>query len=284
MPLGAFGPLGTLGPVGNQIWNVSPMLAQVGDWSELSQHYTLNGGPISRSGPLGDSGPLSEEAIHFLNSESGLMVNLKANGKFAALGPFGPLGALGPLGPLGTLGAHGFAVNSNGEYLKDGVVQRVLSVDYNEKQTRVYELVETYPEAFAKQKTDNDGSFMVLGEIESKNGSFEKDSFAFVPREDQFIIMAVAPEYSLDQFAIKVTSAGGQQVLAADRLNQSHVLSFVAHKGQRYHVEITLLQSNHILSKRYRLISTASNVAWTQLSVLHLPRLLEQKKNCQDVL
>ena len=283
-PLGAYGPLGTLGPLGNQLWNVSEIMTTMGDWSELAKYYTLNGGPLSSSGPLGSKGPLSPEAIRLMNKTPGLIAHLGAGGMFSVLGPFGPLGAVGPLGPLGPLGAHGFKVNQDGEYVQGQNVQRVVSVDYDGTQKRQYELFEHYPEQTAKKMVDNDASFMVSGRLDQSKGRYEVDSYSFTARENQLVTVVVAPEYSLDQFSVKITSADGRQSVVSDMPYHINFVQFLARQGMRYQLEVSLLRSNHLFSKNYRAIVTSVNadIVKTQFQGPYLQR--DQKIDCQYAL
>ncbi|MFN7905991.1 MAG: hypothetical protein ACK5P5_12485 [Pseudobdellovibrionaceae bacterium] len=283
-PLGAYGPLGLLGPIGNNSWNPAVMMDRVGDWSEYSKYQTKNGGPLSASGPLGHQGPLSEPAIRLLNAQLGHLSHLGAGGLLTALGPFGPLGPVGPLGPLGPMGAHGFSRNQNGEYLLNGKVQRKINVDYDGVSSRSFDLVESYSEDFAKKMTDNHGSFLVSGRIDLQSGKYEKDVFSFVASENQLITLVVTPEYSLDQFAAKVTSADGHANYTSHVFSHVNFIQFSGRQGQRYTVEITLLHSNHFLSKNYRLsvISIAEGLALTPFEGPHMLR--SPKKVCQSVL
>lgn len=283
-PLGAYGPLGILGPLGNNSWNPSVMMGRVGDWSEYSKYQTKNGGPLGALGPLGHQGPLSESAIRLLNAQLSHLSHLGAGGLFTALGPFGPLGPVGPLGPLGPMGAHGFSRNQHGEYLLNGDVQRKINVDYDGSTLRSFELVESYSENFAKNMSDNDGSFLVSGRIDLQSGKYEKDVFSFVAGENQLITLLVTPEYSLDQFAVKVTSADGHVNYTSDVSTHVNFIQFSGDQGQRYTVEITLLRSNHFLSKNYRLnvTSIAESFALIHFEGPHMLR--SPKKVCQSVL
>ncbi len=283
-PLGAYGPLGTLGPIGSQVWNVSQVMGTLGEWSELSKYQSMNGGPLSRLGPLGEKGPLSPEAIRLMNAQVGFVSHLGAGGIFTVLGPFGPLGATGPLGPLGPMGAHGFKINSRGEYLQGAFVQRMVEVDYNDQKKRTFELFENYPEQVAKSMLDNDTSFMVRGRIDQAKGSYESDSYLFSARENQLVTIVVTPEYSLDQFSVKLTSTDGHQQIVSDVPGHINFVQFYARQGVRYQLEITLLRSNHFLSKNYRAFVTSISSTLAQPQIVGPHQVRSEKTVCQSVL
>jgi hypothetical protein len=193
--LGAYGPLGKLGPLGDESWNVSKVMGLLPDWTNLTKHMALNGGPLSDQGPLGPKGPLGHEAyFETLPAISDFAKQLQLGGVWTVLGPLGPLGALGPLGPLGPVGAHGFRTDSSGNYLDEELkIQRSITVGKGSK-AHEFDLFEMYSESHAKTMKDNDTSFMVLGDTTSE------DQFEFTSPERQHVTIVVVPEAQMDVF------------------------------------------------------------------------------------
>ncbi|MEM6994371.1 MAG: hypothetical protein AAF721_27905 [Myxococcota bacterium] len=208
-PIGPYGPLGVLGPVGDDVWSPSRFFELAGPWAAFASRLSALDGPLSAVGPLGEDGPLNRERWRdILDDVPGLAPamadQLEPGGLFAVLGPAGPLGALGPLGPLGPVGAHGYVPNEHGEWIPGDEVDecahsdergvcRTAVVPWNGEEQRVYELVEHYDEAFAREKTDNDTSFMVTGALDDD----EQDRFEFTSQRTQLVTVLVLSQWTM---------------------------------------------------------------------------------------
>jgi hypothetical protein len=207
-PLGAYGPLGVLGPIGKAPWNPSALMRGVGGWHEWSRWLTAKGGPLSENGPLSEEGSaLSQQNLKRLPEA------LRPGGEEAAVGPSGPLGPHGALGALGPMGAHGYASDRDGNY-RDGAghVVRDVEVHYGHGTTARYELFEVYSKQAAMAMPDNDTSFMVNGATDTGR----KDQYSFTSHFDQYVMVSVVPEKSLDNFGIEVRDAEGHVLAVAD--------------------------------------------------------------------
>ncbi len=255
-PIGPYGPLGVFGPVGDNTWNVSYWMSAVGDWSEWSDDLTDHDGPLSEEGPLGPNGPLSYQAYNYdLPAINDFSKQLQAGGVWTVLGPVGPLGALGPLGPLGPIGAHGYATDYDGRYVEQDVEVRTVDVDYAGA-VRTYELYENYDEAYAKQKLDNDTSFMVEGYI--KYPYSEIDSFVINSAEAQYVTILLMPEYTLDDFDVVVKDNEGNVVATSNSGDYVDWIQIPVNANATYTVEVELYSTAHYLTKDYRLFVTGS--------------------------
>lgn len=213
-PVGPYGPLGVIGPLGGQPWNSDLYVSGAFAWSDHSALLTESDGPLSAEGPLGARGPLNAD---FWSSDDPFETHFQPGGLFGVLGPVGVSGALGPLGPLGPIGAHGYVRGEGGDYLPsegdachDGTEPpcRTIEVEWEpEGERRVYGLVERYDEERAREMTDNDTSFMVTGAIDDETDTFELRS-----DEDQWVTVAVVPEYAkypyVQAMSILGTAAG----------------------------------------------------------------------------
>jgi len=256
-PLGPYGPLGILGPVGDNIWNASYWISAIGDWSAWSDELTELGGPLSELGPLGPNGPLSQQAYDVdLPAINDFGKQLQVGGVWTALGPVGPLGALGPLGPLGPIGAHGLGQNSYGQYVQNGYEIRSVEVPYAGS-VRSYELYEKYDERFAREKTDNDTSFMVKGYIAYPYS--QTDRFEFQSQANQAVTIVLTPVAALDDFDFIVKDEVGKVIAVASTYDYVDFvqLNNVA-QGEKLTVEVRLHSTAHYLTKDYRLFVTGS--------------------------
>lgn len=252
-PIGSYGPLGVLGPIGDNSWNASNWISAVGDWSDdMSEHDA----PLSEAGPLGPNGPLGNQGYNYeLPAINDFSKQLQAGGVWASLGPVGPLGALGPLGPLGPIGAHGYATDSDGSYVDDGVVMRTVSVPYLGG-VRTYGLVENYDEDYAKNKTDNDTSFMVEGYI--SHSYSELDTYTINSDTAQYVTILLLPEYTLDDFDMVIKDAEGNVVASSNSGDFVDWIQIPVAANSTLTVEVELYSTAHYWTKDYRLFVTGS--------------------------
>lgn len=142
-PLGPYGPLGVIGPLGDRFWNPDLYFQFAGEWETAAELINSNAGPLTAAGPFGSQGSLNQSlwaqsSRLFLSNE-----NFRPLAIFGALGVAGALGPLGPLG-LGPIGAHGFARDTDGNYLNsEGKTVRNISIAWDEFTSRIYSLVES---------------------------------------------------------------------------------------------------------------------------------------------
>ncbi len=273
-PLGPYGPLATLGPIGDNSWNLSYWISGFGDWSNWadSQH-----GPLSSEGPLGQNGPVAENAYYGI-TDPGLTLfqtndfarHSRAMGIWAPVGPLGPLGALGVLGPLGPIGAHGYAANSNGEYINNNQVARTYDIDFDGNgNTRTYELYEKYPENYAEAKADNDTSFMVEGTSSSYS---DIDTYSFTSAVDQIVTIVVVPEKQLDDFDLTITDANENNIAVSNTGTFIDWVQIEVPAGTTLKAKIKCYYSGHYLSSTYRLYVTGStkNINQNEITGNHI--------------
>jgi hypothetical protein len=113
---GSYGPLGTLGPFGDNFWNATFVMNMMGNWQDFAETLTQLYGPLSQQGPLFLTSELAQHWASFAFPTS-VRELLVPGGVLHAVGNAGPLGPLGIAGPLGPHGAHGFDRNLRGDYL-----------------------------------------------------------------------------------------------------------------------------------------------------------------------
>ena len=255
-PISPYGPVGILGPVGDNTWNVSYWISAFGDWSDWFDQID---GPLSASGPLGPEGPLSDDAYWIdLPAINDFSKQLQAGGVWTVLGPVGPLGALGPLGPLGPVGAHGYYTDSNGQYLLNNVEMRTVDVPYNDT-TRTYELFENYTESYAENKTDNDTSFMVEGNIGFGLAFLpETDTYTFISNSDQYVTVALVGAVQADDFDLTITDANDNLIATSRTFDFTDWVQLKVNTGTVLKAHVKLSSTFHGGFKAYRLFVTGS--------------------------
>lgn len=255
-PIGSYGPLGALGPIGDNTWNSSYWISAVGDWSDWADDMSEHDGPLSEAGPLGPNGPLGSQAYNYdLPAINDFSKQLQAGGVWTSLGPVGPLGALGPLGPLGPVGAHGYATDTNGSYVDNDVEVRTVDVPYLGG-VRTYGLVENYDEDYAKNKTDNDTSFMVEGYISYPYS--ELDTFTINSDAAQYITVLLLPEYTLDDFDLVIKDEQGNVVASSNSGDFVDWIQIPVAANSTLTIEVELYSTAHYWTKDYRLFVTGS--------------------------
>jgi len=191
-------------------------------------------------------------------------------GVFHVLGPLGPLGALGPLGPLGPIGAHGFTRNSNGDWNKNGVVQRSVAVKFNTTFTRKFDLYESYDQKYAVAKKDNDCSFYVEATW-NPGDTTSRHTYKFISKPEQFVSILLTPMAQLDDFDLNVqfpsSSAGKIQVISDAETYIDHTIVRVP-PGTTITVSVELSASFHLLASVYRLYVTGSSEYFPNMDIL----------------
>ena len=235
-PLGPYGPLGRLGPVVDTAWSASRWTRRAGEWSRLSAVLTELGGPLGEGGPLGPGGPQGDAHDRFPSI-------FLPGGRLSALGPDGPLGALGPLGPLGPMGAHGFARDGRGRYLEDGRVQRRVTVPYRGG-SRTYPLFEVYDADFAEEMTDNDTSFMAVGNLRQGKTSY---SFPFPAKGGQHVQMVLTQHAQLDRMRLEILDEAGEVIASSAESSQVNRVELWVPARTRLVARVSLIASGHLL-------------------------------------
>lgn len=235
-PLGPYGPLGRLGPAVDTSWSASRWMRAAGEWSGLSAILTELGGPLGEDGPLGPGGPQGDAHDRFPSI-------FLPGGSHSALGPDGPLGALGPLGPLGPMGAHGFARDRHGRYLAGDRVQRRVTVPYRGG-SRTYPLFEVYDADFAEGMTDNDTSFMAVGNLRQGKTSY---SFPFPANGGQHVQMVLTQHAQLDRMRLEILDDAGRVIASSGERSQVNRVELWVPARTRLVARVSLVASGHLL-------------------------------------
>lgn len=161
---GSYGPLGTLGPFGDNFWNATFVMNMMGNWQDFAETLTQLYGPLSQQGPLFLTSELAQHWASFAFPTS-VRELLVPGGVLHAVGNAGPLGPLGIAGPLGPHGAHGFDRNLRGDYLnKSKRVVKSITVELNDKKER-FDLYELYASDKLTPSEILDTSFATRGEL-----------------------------------------------------------------------------------------------------------------------
>jgi hypothetical protein len=250
---GSYGPLGTLGPFGDNFWNATFVMNMMGNWQDFAETLTQLYGPLSQQGPLFLTSELAQHWASFAFPTS-VRALLVPGGVLHAVGNAGPLGPLGIAGPLGPHGAHGFDRNLRGDYLnKSKRVVKSITLELNDKKER-FELYELYASDKLTPSEILDTSFATRGEL-SQLGS---TSFKIKATRTEWINLLVVNEYELDRFTLKVTDELGKSYLS-DSVNLSAFVNVLVKAGTVLSVEVKHAGSAHFLAKKpYRLFVTGS--------------------------
>eukprot|EP01034_Spumella_vulgaris_P023596 gene23596-29832_t len=258
-PISSYGPLGIDGPIGSNAWDPSIWITEFMEWDEWSS-ATLEG-PLSAEGPLGSQGPFTEPEYYqgavFLESE--FNPHTRALSVWGILGPVGPLGAVGALGALGPIGAHGYKINSNGEYVtKTGAVVLTYTVPYDATTSRVFDLYQNYNAAFA-QSHQLDTSFMTQDDL--ANSPKSVSSFNFTSSIQQIVSVLVVPGYADGVFALLTLLNGDGNVIAtSDSKDSINFIMFTSQVNEKYTVRVSSVSvmPREALTSQYRLFVTGS--------------------------
>lgn len=245
--IGPWGPLGSLGPIGKNFWNVTPVFSTIGDWTTLQKYLTKNGGPLSSSGPLFIMSELGQSVFHSMPNAK----LLSCGGVLSVLGNSGPLGPLGVLGPLGPNGAHGFSHNRDGDFI-DKAKSTVRKIDINGKS---YPLYEFYHERVLTRSMVFDTSFSIEGEM----GRGEKIELEINSSEGQWISILIQNQFELDTFYLNIYDDQGQKVISSENDSLVNFVHLKVDKNTTFKIEIVHQDSLHFLiEKPYRLFVTGS--------------------------
>ncbi len=247
--IGSRGPLGYLGPFGENWWNITPYFDNEGDWSELSESLTEIGGPLSSLGPLFLTTDAGQELLGF-DFSPGSAHLLAAGGVLMTLGPSGPLGVMGLTGPLGPHGAHGYTRDESGEYRTEaGKRIRSISVKLNNK-NESFSLVEFYKPGKGRVKDDLDSSF-VAQDVLSRN---EVHSYKVKLSSKRWITITAISLFDLDAMKIVVKSMNGKILYTSDDSLRTNFINLKTSTSSSVIVEVSVLSSLHLLAKPYRLM------------------------------
>ncbi len=249
---GSYGPLGNLGPFGENLWNATTAFSAAGNWDDLSVTLSRMYGPLSASGPVFLTTELGQAMLNF----NGAAHLLAPGGVLHVLGNAGPLGPLGIAGMLGPNGAHGLSRNAAGNYIdRNRNVVRSVRLNSHEgpKEFDLYELYKL--ETFRSSET-LDTSFALRGKIDAGKSVQAR----VASKRAQWVNFLVVNEYELDSFALQVSDeAGGQIESVAETL--SNFISVKVRPGTRLRVTVTHRSSLHLLRKPFRLYVTGSEGA-----------------------
>lgn len=247
--LGSRGPLGYLGPFGENWWNVTPYLYSEGDWSELALSLGEIGGPLSEFGPLYLASNEGQELIHY-DFSPGSAYLLAAGGALMTLGPSGPLGVMGIMGPLGPHGAHGYSRDDSGEYVnKNG--KRVKSIRVKlENKTQTFSLVEFYKPGQALQKSDLDSSFVSQDSLKRN----EVHSYKVKLTGKRWVTLTAISLFDLDAIKLKVKDMSGNTLYESNDDLRTNFINLKTSNATSVVVEVSVLTSLQIFEKPYRLM------------------------------
>jgi hypothetical protein len=232
-PMGAGGPLSTIGPIGSNIFNPSTFFEALGDWTGMAKLLSANGGPLSADGPLGPNGPIG-------NAYSSFSSSLRADGVYGILGPAGPFGPLGPLGPLGPVGAHGHVTRTGGGFGGDHLVTVPGGVGDGR-----FHLVDWYPNGADGKSLGT--SFMLVDSV-----LFGDNQYNITSPDDQVVSVLVVPEKGLDIFGINITGRGMNA--SSESLLAINWVTLRMRAGESVAVHVHLMGSAQVYSKSYRLV------------------------------
>ncbi len=251
--LSAYGPLGRLGPFGDDFWNATFAFRLMGNWQDLAEALTQLEGPLSAAGPLFLTGTLAQSMASFM-LPPGALTMLSPGGSLHVLGNGGALGPLGIAGALGPNGAHGFERNERGDYLnKNNRVVKTLSVKLADGARR-FDLFELYRADAVRSTEVLDTSFALRGTLASRG---ERKQLAYSKRR-QWVSIVLVPEFELDGFAVKVRDERGNEFSAESGALTSFVVLQVE-GGTRLEISLSHQRTGHVLAhKPYRLIVTGS--------------------------
>lgn len=250
---GSYGPLGSLGPFGDNFWNATFVMNLMGNWQDFAETLTQLYGPLSQQGPLFLTTELAQHWAGFTLPTSAKEL-LAPGGILHVVGNAGPLGPLGIAGPLGPNGAHGFDRNQRGDYLnKAKRVVKSVNVEMNDKHER-FDLYELYASDKLTPSEILDTSFATRGELTQ----LDSVSFKIKATRSEWISLLVVNEYELDRFTLKVTDDFGKSYLS-ESVNLSAFVNVFVKAGTILSIEVKHAGSAHFLTiKPYRLFVTGS--------------------------
>jgi hypothetical protein len=250
---GAAGPLGSLGPFGDNFWNASTALGMVGSWEEFAQVMSVYNGPLSEYGPVFLTTELGEAMMRF--SSLGTQ-HLAPGGVLHALGNSGPLGPLGVAGFLGPNGAHGYRRDKMGNYVSEqNKVVKSLKLETHEGR-RVFDLYEFYQLNGLNLAQVLDTSFAIRGELKSDDEMVVQ----IKSTKKQWVNLLLVNEFSLDTFALSVTDHH-KKISSNSRVLTNFINVFVE-SGTLLELRVKLNTSFHFLpTKPFRLFVTGSEKA-----------------------
>lgn len=246
---GANGPLGSLGPFGNNFWNATAAFHVVGNWEDFAKALKAMNGPLSKHGPVFLTTELGKAMMSFTGSAH----LLAPGGVLHSVGNAGPLGPLGIAGMLGPNGAHGYTRNDKGDFVsKQRKIVKSIKIESHEGE-KSFDLYELYRlEKFDLSKIQ-DTSFALRGVINKS----EQVSLKVKSKVKQWVNVLVVNEYSLDAFHLKVEDESGNWVSSSENM-LSNFVSIKVERGTLLKITLTHAQTGHIYKKPFRLFVTGS--------------------------
>ena len=250
---GAAGPLGSLGPFGDNFWNATTAMRLVGSWEEFAQLMTLYNGPLSESGPVFLTTELGEAMVRFSTLGSH---HLAPGGVLHALGNSGPLGPLGVAGFLGPNGAHGYRRDKVGNYVSEqNKVVKSLKLETHEGR-RVFDLYEFYQLKGLNLAQVFDTSFALRGELKSN----DEIVVQIKSTKKQWVNLLLVNEFSLDSFTL--TASDQHKTISSSSRVLTNFINVFVESGTLLSLRIKLNKSYHFLPmKPFRLFVTGSEKA-----------------------
>lgn len=245
---GAAGPLGSLGPFGDNFWDASTAMRLVGSWEEFAQVLRLYNGPLSEYGPVFLTTELGDAMMGFSSLGS---QHLAPGGVLHALGNSGPLGPLGVAGFLGPNGAHGYRRDKIGNYVSEqNKIVKSLKLETHEGR-RAFDLYEFYQLKGLNLTQVLDTSFALRGELKAN----DEIVVQIKSTKKQWVNLLLVNEFSLDSFALTVRDQ--HQIISSNSRVLTNFINVFVESGTRLEIRIKLNQSYHFLpSKPFRLFVT----------------------------
>ncbi len=254
---GAVGPLSEFGPLGNNPFNPTYWMRQIGPWVQLRQWLTEHGGPLSQYGPNYLHSEYIEDLREvFLNYAKSTDINtynvlkhLMPGGLLHVLGTAGNLSPLSGLSLNGANGATGLQQDFIGNFIdEDGEIIHHLDVDTVDGKWSM-PLNELYhPLDTAQNFHSNDAFFGLDGSVNNSNKSYK---ISFKSNYDQWVSILLVESYTLDDFELIIREKGYGKILtkSSNTINSNFIVAKVP-AGTEYEVEVKLKSSLHFLPKK----------------------------------
>ena len=258
--VGARGPLGFLGPFGENWWNVTPWFDSIANWTELSEGLSEINGPLSELGPLYLTTDEGQELTHYdFTLDSAHL--LAAGGALMTLGPSGPLGVMGIMGPLGPHGAHGYTRGESGEYInQQGKPVRSIKVKIKNK-LKTFSLVEFYKPGKARKVTNLDSSFVAQDRL-SRSGVH---TYPVKLSSKRWVTITLLSLFDLDTLELSVKDLQGNVLFESNDSSRTNFINLKTSGSTQVLIEVKVGSSFQIFAKPYRLMVIEAPQAATEI-------------------